>query len=47
MTNIIDGMDAARFRSPNSTGQKERKKEEEAKAGKKMPQVLKNLKNGS
>ncbi|WP_227936045.1 hypothetical protein [Alkalihalobacillus deserti] len=46
MTNIIDGMDAARFQSANHPGNKQREKklkEEE----KKMPTVLRNLKNGS
>lgn len=46
LTNIIDGMDEARFQSgnvkANSSLQKKGKKEE-----KKMPMVLKNLKNGS
>jgi hypothetical protein len=46
LTNIIDGMDEARFQSgnvkANSPSQKKGKKEE-----KKMPMVLKNLKNGS
>ncbi|MBO1512886.1 hypothetical protein [Metabacillus bambusae] len=45
MTNIIDGMDQARFRSNGSNqnkGQNRDKTEE-----KKMPLVLKNLKNGS
>jgi hypothetical protein len=46
MTNIIDGMDAARFQSANHPDGKKREKklkEEE----KKMPTVLRNLKNGS
>jgi hypothetical protein len=45
MTNIIDGMDQARFRSndPNQNKGQNREKKEE----KKMPMVLKNLKNGS
>lgn len=46
MTNIIDGMDAARFRSPGSTGNKEREKKIKEE-DKKMPMVLRNLKNGS
>ncbi len=46
MTNIIDGMDEARFQSPNRNGYKpqEKKVKEEEK---KMPMVLRNLKNGS
>lgn len=46
MTNIIDGMDAARFQSANSKGNKlpEKKVNEEEK---KMPMVLRDLKNGS
>ncbi|WP_181444624.1 hypothetical protein [Bacillus sp. 03113] len=46
MTNIIDGMDEARFKSPkgnNNKPQEKKVKEEE----KKMPMVLRNLKNGS
>ena len=46
LTNIIDGMDAARFQSPNRDGYKiqaKKAKEED----KKMPMVLRNLKNGS
>ncbi|MFC0560406.1 hypothetical protein [Halalkalibacter alkalisediminis] len=46
MTNIIDGMDAARFKSanhPEGKRQEKKMKEEE----KKMPMVLRNLKNGS
>jgi hypothetical protein len=46
LTNIIDGMDEARFQSgnvkANKSSQKKRSEEE-----KKMPTVLKNLKNGS
>lgn len=45
LTNIIDGMDEARFRSSNTNknkGQNKGKTEE-----KKIPVVLKNLKNGS
>jgi hypothetical protein len=45
LTNIIDGMDAARFKSGNPTQNKRQKKEKEDE--KKMPMVLKNLKNGS
>ncbi|WP_165763874.1 hypothetical protein [Halalkalibacter urbisdiaboli] len=46
MTNIIDGMDAARFKSVNSEEQtKHDKKRKQNKAD--MPTVLKNLKNGS
>ncbi|WP_191090741.1 hypothetical protein [Niallia endozanthoxylica] len=45
MTNIIDGMDIARFQSPkpkeNQQSMKNKKEEKE------MPMVLKNLKNGS
>jgi hypothetical protein len=46
LTNIIDGMDAARFQSANSIDNKlkEKKIKEEEK---KMPMVLRNLKNGS
>ncbi|WP_156321493.1 hypothetical protein [Halalkalibacter akibai] len=46
MTNIIDGMDAARFKSANHQDgkQREKKMKEEEK---KMPMVLRNLKNGS
>jgi hypothetical protein len=45
VTNIIDGMDQARFRANEpiqNKGQNREKAEE-----KKMPLVLKNLKNGS
>lgn len=46
LTNIIDGMDEARFQAgnvkANKPAQKKGKDEE-----KKMPMVLKNLKNGS
>ncbi len=45
MTNIIDGMDAARFQSPNRNGYKPQEKK--SKEEKKMPMVLRNLKNGS
>lgn len=45
MTNIIDGMDAARFKSGNPTNEKHKKKKKEDE--KKTPMVLKNLKNGS
>lgn len=46
LTNIIDGMDEARFRSANPVDNKlkEKKLKEEEK---KMPIVLRNLKNGS
>jgi hypothetical protein len=46
LTNIIDGMDEARFQSPNRNDNKlrEKKAKEEEK---KMPMVLRNLKNGS
>ena len=45
LTNIIDGMDEARFQSPNNdTKIREKKVKEEDK---KMPMVLRNLKNGS
>ncbi|WP_332694565.1 hypothetical protein [Halalkalibacter lacteus] len=46
MTNIIDGMDAARFQSANNPGNKQREKKGKEE-DKKMPMVLKNLKNGS
>ncbi|MFC0471872.1 hypothetical protein ACFFHM_15550 [Halalkalibacter kiskunsagensis] len=46
MTNIIDGMDSARFQSANNPGNKQRVKKVE-KEDKKMPTVLKDLKNGS
>jgi hypothetical protein len=45
LTNIIDGMDAARFKSGNQNQNKHQKKDKEDE--KKMPMVLKNLKNGS
>jgi hypothetical protein len=45
LTNIIDGMDAARFKSGNPNNNKRQKKQKEDE--KKMPMVLKNLKNGS
>ncbi|MGM7721689.1 hypothetical protein [uncultured Metabacillus sp.] len=45
MTNIIDGMDAARFQSANSADRK--LKEKKGKEEKEMPMVLRNLKNGS
>ncbi|WP_338447807.1 hypothetical protein R4Z09_16305 [Niallia oryzisoli] len=45
MTNIIDGMDSARFQSPKSKENKEQLKNN--KEEKEMPMVLKNLKNGS
>lgn len=46
LTNIIDGMDQARFRSavPNDNQVRNKKAEKE---NKKMPMVLRNLKNGS
>lgn len=46
MTNIIDGMDQARFTSPNGVV-KEKNKKEVTKEEKKTPMVLRNLKNGS
>ena len=46
LTNIIDGMDQARFRSGNVKANKHSQKKREAEE-KKMPLVLKNLKNGS
>ncbi len=46
MTNIIDGMDAARFRSANDPNNKERETKTK-QTNKKMPTVLRNLKNGS
>jgi hypothetical protein len=46
LTNIIDGMDQARFRSGNVKASKPSQKKMEAEE-KKMPLVLKNLKNGS
>ncbi len=45
MTNIIDGMDNSRFNSPGTDHKKQREKTKENKN--KMPDVLKNLKNGS
>jgi nicotinamide mononucleotide adenylyltransferase len=45
LTNIIDGMDEARFRSGSTNKNKEQNKDKTEK--KKMPMVLKNLKNGS
>ncbi|UOE92126.1 hypothetical protein [Alkalihalobacillus sp. LMS39] len=45
MTNIMDGMDAVRFRSGNPITGKRKKHQNRNK--KKMPLVLKNLKNGS
>ncbi|WP_157801006.1 hypothetical protein [Bacillus solitudinis] len=47
MTNIMDGMDAARFRSGNPNAKERPKQEKETSKEKKMPPVLKNLKNGS
>jgi hypothetical protein len=46
LTNIIDGMDAARFQSANSKGKK-LPENNGKQAEKDMPPVLKNLKNGS
>jgi hypothetical protein len=46
LTNIMDGMDHARLKSPNTLNNKKQEKkikEEE----KEMPMVLRNLKNGS
>ncbi|MBB6446161.1 hypothetical protein [Bacillus benzoevorans] len=43
MTNIIDGMDNARFRG----GTVKPKEQKKGKKDKEMPLVLKNLKNGS
>ncbi|MGO4888348.1 hypothetical protein ACJ2A9_11360 [Anaerobacillus sp. MEB173] len=45
MTNIIDGMDEARFKAGKPSSNNREQKGKEAK--KKMPTVLKNLKNGS
>ena len=45
LTNIIDGMDIARFQSGVPNDHKRRDKQ--GKDEKKMPTVLKNLKNGS
>ncbi|MFC0270635.1 hypothetical protein ACFFIX_04100 [Metabacillus herbersteinensis] len=45
MTNIIDGMDEARFRSSYTNKNKGQNREKTGE--KKMPVVLKNLKNGS
>jgi hypothetical protein len=45
LTNIIDGMDEARFQSPNNDKKLREKKVKEE--NKKMPMVLRNLKNGS
>jgi hypothetical protein len=44
LTNIIDGMDAARFTSANPNYKKKKKGKGE---NRKTPLVLKNLKNGS
>ncbi|WP_428910626.1 hypothetical protein [Niallia sp. Krafla_26] len=46
MTNIIDGMDAARFNSPGTDRKKQHEKDTKEHI-KKMPTVLQNLKNGS
>ncbi|MCQ6276225.1 hypothetical protein JMM81_14955 [Bacillus sp. V3B] len=46
MTNIIDGMDEARFQSGNVKANKS-SQQKGKEAEKKMPPVLKNLKNGS
>lgn len=46
MTNIIDGMDAARFNSPGTNDKKQHEKGIKENK-KKMPTVLENLKNGS
>jgi hypothetical protein len=46
MTNIIDGMDAARFNSPG-TNHKKQSKTATKENKQKMPEVLRNLKNGS
>ena len=46
MTNIIDGMDAARFKTLG-TNQKRQQNENVKEKEKKTPMVLKNLKNGS
>lgn len=46
MTNIIDGMDASRFNSANTQSGKKKEKNVK-KEDKKMPMVLRNLKNGS
>ena len=46
--NIMDGMDAARFKSGNpdyTSEDKETKKEKEKEEQKKMPMVLRNLNN--
>lgn len=45
LTNIIDGMDQARFRSSNTNKEKEENKGKTK--DKIMPMVLKKLKNGS
>jgi hypothetical protein len=45
LTNIIDGMDEARFRS--SYANKNKRQNKNKTEEKKMPVVLKNLKNGS
>jgi hypothetical protein len=45
LTNIIDGMDEARFRSSSTNKNKGQNKHKTGE--KKMPMVLKNLKNGS
>lgn len=44
MTNIIDGMDAARFKT---LGTNQKRQQNEKEKEKKTPMVLKNLKNGS
>ena len=46
LTNIIDGMDNARFQSGNVKAKKSTQKNGN-ETEKKMPMVLKNLKNGS
>jgi hypothetical protein len=46
LTNIIDGMDNARFQSGNVKDNKSTQKKEKVEENK-MPLVLKNLKNGS
>jgi len=46
LTNIIDGMDEARFQSGNAKANNQTQKKGKAE-DKKMPMVLKNLKNGS
>ena len=47
MTNIIDGMDQARFKAGHPNPQKKEIQQKQKAEQKKMPMVLENLKNGS